>query len=106
MSTFSTSHIPYNPSADVIQVGAVTTNGGASDLSRTEIRAIVSDTVVDVALLKEWYHAIVVAYAAVVETRCTTSPQWILNTSSLHAGIYLLKVVTANGMETAKFVKN
>ena len=41
-----------------------------------------------------------------VETRCTTSLQRILNITSLHAGIYLLKVVTANGTETAKFVKN
>jgi hypothetical protein len=41
-----------------------------------------------------------------VETRCTTSLQQIVNTSSLHAGIYILKVVTANGTETAKFVKN
>ena len=34
------------------------------------------------------------------------SPQrWILNTSSLPAGVYFLKVVTDNGTKTAKFVK-
>lgn len=40
-----------------------------------------------------------------VETRCTTSLRQDINTSSLHAGIYILKVVTDNGIETAKFVK-
>jgi hypothetical protein len=40
-----------------------------------------------------------------VETRCTTSLQQIVNTASLHNGIYILKVVTDNGTETAKFVK-
>ena len=44
--------------------------------------------------------------AVAVETRCTTSPQRILNITSLHAGIYLVKVVSDNGTETAKFVKD
>ena len=35
------------------------------------------------------------------------SPQrYDLNITSLHAGIYILRVVTENGIETAKFVKN
>ena len=44
--------------------------------------------------------------AVAVETRCTTSLQYNINVSSLSTGIYLVKVVTANGTETAKFVKN
>ena len=32
--------------------------------------------------------------------------RWDLNTASLHSGIYMLKIVTDNGTETAKFVKN
>jgi len=45
---------------------------------------------------------------AVVETCCSASlqQQYAINVSSLHEGIYLLKVVTDNGIETAKFVKN
>ena len=43
---------------------------------------------------------------AVVETRCTTSLQCVVNTSALHTGIYILKVVTDRGIETTKFVKN
>ena len=41
-----------------------------------------------------------------VETCHGASLQQVVNTSSLHAGIYLLKVVTETGIETAKFVKN
>ena len=45
-------------------------------------------------------------HAVMVETCHGASLQHTLNLSSLHAGIYLVKVVTANGTETAKFVKN
>ena len=41
-----------------------------------------------------------------VETFHKMSLQWNLNIASLHAGIYIIKVVTSNGTETAKFVKN
>ena len=41
-----------------------------------------------------------------VETCHGASLQQVVNTSSLHAGIYLLKVITETGIETAKFVKN
>ena len=44
--------------------------------------------------------------AVAVETRCTTSLRQDINTSSLYNGIYIVKVVTDNGTETAKFVKN
>ena len=44
-------------------------------------------------------------HAVMVETMCTSSLQQTINITSLHAGIYLVKVVTANGTETAKFVK-
>ena len=45
-------------------------------------------------------------HAVMVETCHGASLRHDLNLSSLHAGIYLVKVVTANGTETAKFVKN
>ena len=45
-------------------------------------------------------------HAVAVETRCTTSLQRILNTSSLPAGIYILNVITEKGTKTTKLVKN
>ena len=45
-------------------------------------------------------------HAVMVETMCTSYLQQTINITSLHAGIYLLKVVTETGIETAKFVKN
>ena len=43
--------------------------------------------------------------AVMVETMCTSSQQRVVNTSSLHAGIYIVKVITDKGTKTAKFVK-
>ena len=43
--------------------------------------------------------------AVMVETLCATSLQRVVNTSSLHTGIYIVKVITDHGTETAKFVK-
>jgi hypothetical protein len=44
--------------------------------------------------------------AVIVETFHETSLQQAINTSSFPTGLYLLKVFTDNGTETAKFVKN
>ena len=44
--------------------------------------------------------------AVMVETMRTSSQQQVVNTSSLHTGIYIVKVITDKGTKTAKFIKN
>ena len=48
------------------------------------------------------------ANGGIVETchGASLQQQYTLNVSSLHSGIYLLRVVTASGVETGRFVKN
>ena len=60
------------------------------DLARTAIRAILSDTVVDMGLLKEWYRAI-------VETMCTSSLQTGQNTSIPVEAYQLAEVYNTEG---------
>jgi subtilisin family serine protease len=60
------------------------------DLARTEIRAILSDTVVDMALLKEWYRAIVEAW-------CTAPLQDTIQTDIPVAAYQLAEVYSHEG---------
>ena len=60
------------------------------DLSRTEIRAILSDTVVDGTLLKEWYRAIVEAW-------CTAPLQDTIQTDIPVAAYQLAEVYSHEG---------
>ena len=77
--------------------GAITLypNPAHSTLTVESASAIRKITVYDMA-----------GHAVMVETMCTSSLQQVVNTTSLHAGIYLVKAVTDQGTETAKFVKN
>jgi HPt (histidine-containing phosphotransfer) domain-containing protein len=60
------------------------------DLARTAIRAILSDTVVDMTLLKEWY-------GTIVETMCTSSLQQEQNTSIPVEAYLLAEVYSTEG---------
>ena len=60
------------------------------DLARTAIRDVLSDTVVDMGLLKEWY-------GAIVETMCTSSLQQEQNTSIPVEAYQLAEVYNTEG---------
>ena len=85
------------PCVPTTETGGITLypNPAHSTLTVESASAIRKITVYDMA-----------GHAVMVETMCTSSLQQVVNTTSLHAGIYLVKAVTDQGTETAKFVKN
>ena len=81
---------PQDAETAALQMQLSDLSAAMGDLARTAIRAILSDTVVDMTLLKEWY-------GTIVETMCTSSLQQEQNTSIPVEAYQLAEVYSTEG---------
>ena len=81
---------PQDAETAALQMQLSDLSAAMGDLARTAIRAILSDTVVDMTLLKEWY-------GTIVETMCTSSLQQEQNTPIPVEAYQLAEVYSTEG---------
>jgi len=81
---------PQDAETAALQMQLSDLSAAMGDLARTAIRTILSDTVVDMTLLKEWY-------GTIVETMCTSSLQQEQNTSIPVEAYQLAEVYSTEG---------